>query len=187
MTPKTIVTARQDISRQATDAEKLTVLTRFLAVYPCRAPTDFRLMKPAYMQALEGVSQWALFEAERRINQNALGHAFMPSPAELRGVIDRVMKPVLERERRAAEEARRYAWPEDETPPPDEAARARMRQRYRQHCRWREANNPDTPRAKPTPPRPPRRIPDFSEERIEISDALRRKLKAKNATPEDRC
>jgi len=136
-------------------------------------------MKPAYMQALEGASQWALFEAERRINQNALGHAFMPSPSELRGEIDRVMKPILERQRRAAEEARRYAWPEDGSPRLDEAARARMRERFRQHCRWREANLPDSSRAKPQPPRPPRQIPDYSQERIEITDALRRTLKAK--------
>lgn len=138
-------------------------------------------MKPAYMQALEGVSQWALFEAERRINQNALGHVFMPSPAELRGVIDRVMKPVLERERRAAEEARRYTWPEEgASPRPDEAARARMRERYRQFCRWREANNPESTRVEP-PPRPPRQVPDYSRERIEISAALLRTLKAKEA------
>lgn len=174
--------AQPDTSRAATDTEKLTVLTRLLAVYPCRAPSDFRLMRHSYLQAMEGVCQWGLFEAELRINQNALGHGFMPSPAELRGVIDRVMKPVLERERRAAEERRRYAWPEDKTPPPDEAARARMRERYRQICRLREANTPDTPRAEPPPPpRPPRQVADYSQERIEITDALRRKLKVKGS------
>lgn len=181
MTPKTTMAPPPDMSRAATDTEKLTVLTRLFAAYPCRAPSDFRLVKTAYMQAMEGVCQWALFEAERLINQNALGHGFMPSPAEIRGVIDRVMKPVLERERRAAAERRRYAWPEDETPPPDEAALARMRERYRQLCRWRETNNPDSPRAEPPPPRPPRQVPDYSKERIEVSDALRRSLTAKEA------
>jgi len=68
------------------------------------------------MQALEGVGKWALFEAERRINQNALGHPFMPTPAELRREIDRVMEPFRERQRRAAEEERRYRWPEDNKP-----------------------------------------------------------------------
>ncbi|RVP07343.1 hypothetical protein CN083_15745 [Sinorhizobium meliloti] len=179
MTATNLPTKAPDISRLASDTDKLGVLTRLLAAYPSRTPKDFRLVKPAYLQALESVSQWALFEAERRINQNALGHGFMPSPSELRGEIDRVMKPILERRRRAAEEARRYAWPEDESPRPDEAARARMRERLRQVCRWREANPPDSPRAKPQPPRPPRQIPDYSQERIEITDALRRTLKAK--------
>ncbi|MGR9158571.1 hypothetical protein [Rhizobium leguminosarum] len=115
-TLKTTPAVRPDLSRAATDTEKLTVLTRLLAVYPCRAPSDFRLVRPAYMQALEGVGKWALFEAERRINQNALGHPFMPTPAELRREIDHVMKPFRERERRAAEEKRRYEWDEDGKP-----------------------------------------------------------------------
>lgn len=165
-----------DISRSASDTDKLVVLTRLLAAYPCRAPSDFRLMKPAYMQALEGVSQWALFEAERRINQNALGHAFMPSPAELRGVIDGVMEPFLEHQRRAAEESRRYAWPEKPTVIHDEAARARILEGFRQL----RAKYPASPRTRP-PPKPPPEIPDYSQERIAVSDALRRTLKAKES------
>jgi hypothetical protein len=179
MTTTNLPTKAPDISRLASDTDKLGVLTRLLAAYPSRTPKDFRLVKPAYLQALEGVSQWALFEAERRINQNALGHGFMPSPSELRGEIDRVMKPVLERRWRAAEEARRYEWADDDSPRRDEAAMARMRERYRQHCRWREANIPESPKANPQPPRSPRQIPDYSQERIEITDALRRTLKAK--------
>ncbi|MBB4194883.1 hypothetical protein [Rhizobium aethiopicum] len=66
--------------------------------------------------ALENVSQWGLFEAERRINQGALSHGFLPSPSELRREIDRVMEPFRERERRAAEEKRRYLWAEDDKP-----------------------------------------------------------------------
>ncbi|RWX27246.1 hypothetical protein EHH54_33860 [Rhizobium leguminosarum] len=115
-TPKTLPAVCPDITRAATDTEKLTVLTRLLAAYPCRMPSDFRLVRPAYMQALEGVGKWALFEAELRINQNALGHPFMPTPAELRREIDRAMEPFRERERRAAEEERRYRWVEDDKP-----------------------------------------------------------------------
>ncbi|MHC2456221.1 hypothetical protein ACVMIX_002862 [Rhizobium leguminosarum] len=113
MTESNLPAAQPDISREATDTEKLVVLTRLLSAYPCRTPSDFRLVRPAYMQALEDVGQWALFEAERRINQNSLGHAFMPSPSELRAEIDRVMGPFRERERRAAEERRRYTWEDD--------------------------------------------------------------------------
>ncbi|TAT82463.1 hypothetical protein [Rhizobium ruizarguesonis] len=113
MTESNLPAAQPDISRAATDTEKLVVLTSLLAAYPCRTPSDFRLVRPAYMQALEDVSQWGLFEAERRINQNSLNHAFMPSPAELRGEIDRVMEPFRERARRAAEERRLYQWPEE--------------------------------------------------------------------------
>lgn len=150
------------------------MLSSLLAAYPCRVPSDFGLVRRAYMQALEGVCQWALFEAERRINQGSLRHGFMPSPSELRGEINQVMEPI----RRAAEETRRYNWPEERSPQPDEAARARMRERYRQLCRWREANIPDSPRANPSPPRPPRQIPDYSEEPVEITAALRRTLEA---------
>ncbi|MDH6273541.1 hypothetical protein M2311_003631 [Rhizobium leguminosarum] len=113
MTESNLPAAQPDISRAATDTEKLVVLTRLLSAYPCRTPSDFRLVRPAYMQALEDVGQWALFEAERRINQNSLGHAFMPSPSELRREIDRVMEPFRERARRAAEERRLYQWPEE--------------------------------------------------------------------------
>ncbi|WP_049733865.1 hypothetical protein [Rhizobium ecuadorense] len=113
MTGLNLPAVQPDMSRAASDAEKLVVLTRLLAAYPCRTPSDFRLVKPAYMQALEGVSRWALLEAERRINQNSLGHAFMPSPSELRAQIDRVMEPFRERARRAAEERRLYQWPEE--------------------------------------------------------------------------
>ncbi|TBB88091.1 hypothetical protein [Rhizobium ruizarguesonis] len=116
MTGSNLPAAQPDISRAASDTEKLVVLTRLFAVYPCRAPSDFRLVRPAYMQALEAVGQWALFEAERRINQNALGHPFMATPAELRREIDRVMEPFRERERRAAEDERRYRWAEDDKP-----------------------------------------------------------------------
>ncbi|WP_106795301.1 hypothetical protein [Rhizobium sp. H4] len=116
MTASNLPASRPDISRAASDTEKLVVLTRLLAAYPCRMPSDFRLVRPAYMQGLEGVGKWALFEAERRINQNALGHPFMPTPAELRREIDRAMEPFRERERRAAEEKRRYKWDEDGKP-----------------------------------------------------------------------
>jgi hypothetical protein len=158
-----------DIYRPASDTEKLTVLTRLLAAYPCRTPSDFRLVKPAYMQALEGVGQWALFTAERAINQNALHHPYMPSPSEMRGQIDRAMEPFRERERRAQAEARRYAWPERLGVAQDEATRARIREGFRQL----RANYPAPPGPRP-PPRPP---PDFSQEPVEISDALRRTLK----------
>ncbi|TBD22977.1 hypothetical protein [Rhizobium ruizarguesonis] len=181
-TPKTLPMAQPDISCPATDTEKLTVLTRLLAAYPGRTPSDFRLVRPAYMQALEGVNQWALFEAERRINQNALGHGFMPSPSELRGQINRVMEPILERERRAAIEARRYRWPEDKSPPPDEAARARIAECNRKFQCWHEANRADFPRAQHPPPRPPKQISDYSHEPVEITDALRRTLKEKAAS-----
>lgn len=174
--PKILPTTQPNVSRLASDTDKLTVLTRLLAAYPNRAPSDFRLIKPAYLQALEGISQWALFEAERRINQNALGHAFMPSPAELRGEIDRVMEPFRERERRAAEEERRYAWEEGPAVRHDEASRARILEGFR---KLRE-RYPGLTRTRP-PPKPRQQIPDYSQERIEITDALRRTLNGKGA------
>ncbi|QFI65231.1 hypothetical protein EKH55_0357 [Sinorhizobium alkalisoli] len=123
--------------------------------------------------ALEGVSRWALFTAEKQINQGSLGHGFMPSPSELRREIDRVMQPFRERERRAAEERRRYGWPEEPAVIHDEASRERILKGFRQL----RANHPVSQKTPPPPPAP--KIPDYSRERIEISAALRRTLRAK--------
>lgn len=46
--------------------------------------------------ALDGVPVFALQTATKNIMRGALGHAFFPSPPELRIQCDEVMKPILE-------------------------------------------------------------------------------------------
>jgi hypothetical protein len=93
-----------------------------------------QLLLGAYEVALEGVSRWALAQATREILQGSLGHAFLPSPPELRREVDRVMAPHLAARRREAEEARRYTWEDDKpralpAPTGDPEAVARWRAR----------------------------------------------------------
>ena len=49
-----------------------------------------------YYVALEGVSRFAIQTASKAIMRGALGHAFFPSPPELRMQCDEVMKPIRE-------------------------------------------------------------------------------------------
>lgn len=61
------------------------------------------------ISALKGVSAFALSEAVDRIMQNALGHKWMPLPAELRQQCDIVMRSTREADWRAREMRRAYA------------------------------------------------------------------------------
>ncbi|CAN7518564.1 hypothetical protein LJR235_003564 [Pararhizobium sp. LjRoot235] len=162
-----------DVSRAASEAQKLAVLACLFAAYPSRAPNDFTLVRRAYLMSLEGTTEWGLFEAERAIYQGSLGHPYMPTPSELRREIDRLTKPHLERQRRAQMEQRRYAWPEELGAPHDDAARARIAEGFRKL----RANFPAPARTQPLP-RPP---PDYSQERVEVSDALRQTLREKQS------
>ncbi|MBV2144220.1 hypothetical protein KUG47_12020 [Falsochrobactrum sp. TDYN1] len=56
--------------------------------------------------ALEGVTRHGLQTATKRILQGSLGHAFLPSPPELRQECERVMKPILEARVRDNQERR---------------------------------------------------------------------------------
>jgi hypothetical protein len=55
----------------------------------------------SYFLALEGVTKYGLSTAVKAILQNALGHAFFPSPPELRGQCDKAMQPHKEARERA--------------------------------------------------------------------------------------
>lgn len=78
---------------------------------------------------MEGTTQHGLFEAVRAIIQNGLGHAFFPSPPELRMMCDEAMKHHVEMRNRIhrQEHIRRERVPE--LPPLDEAAKERQRKR----------------------------------------------------------
>lgn len=67
------------------------------------------MAEASYFLALEGVTRYGLSTAVKAILQNALGHAFFPSPPELRGQCDKAMQPHKEaREREYRRERDRY-------------------------------------------------------------------------------
>jgi len=72
---------------------------------PARESANQQIEKAAYYIALEGVTRFGLAEAVRSILKGSLGHAFFPSPPELRMQCDKAMEwPQRERERQLREE-----------------------------------------------------------------------------------
>lgn len=68
----------------------------FLSSLPSRASADDQVNIAGFYMALEGVTCHGLETATKQIMQGSLGHAFLPSPPELRQECDKVMKPILE-------------------------------------------------------------------------------------------
>jgi hypothetical protein len=88
------------------------------------------LLKATYMIALDGVTRYSLEKATKLILQGSLGHAFMPSPPELRQQCDRIMQPHQDYLRGVEERSKRYIWPEKSLAPediPDAEAKARVK------------------------------------------------------------
>jgi len=84
-------TQTQDVWTLATDGDKLKALA-LLGDLPSRQTSSAELQQATFFVALEGVTRYGLNEAVKAILQNALGHAFFPSPPELRGQVDKAMK-----------------------------------------------------------------------------------------------
>jgi hypothetical protein len=101
---------------RASPTDKLAALTA-LSVLAKRQPVEMALLRDGYLLALEGVTRRSLAEAVREIMQNSLGHAFMPTPPELRGECNRLHALHVEPTVRE----RRFRWDEDEGPPPPDA------------------------------------------------------------------
>lgn len=96
-----------------------------LSGLPSRETTAGELDNAAFMTALEGVTRHGLSEAVKFILRGALGHAFLPSPPELRIQCDKAMAwHVKEQERIAHKErlARDRIAPRQE-PTPEQKAR----------------------------------------------------------------
>lgn len=77
-----------------------------LSSLPSRASADDRINVAGFYLALEGVSRHALQTATKQIMQGSLGHAFLPSPPELRQECDKIMRPILEARARDAQDKR---------------------------------------------------------------------------------
>ncbi|PZO78459.1 MAG: hypothetical protein DI629_12235 [Mesorhizobium amorphae] len=120
-----------DVWSRATDQNILQALA-LLAGLPSRHTDEPELEQEAYFIALEGVTKWGLGEAVKATLRRKLGHAFLPSPPELRGLCDEAMRPhyaALERRRleRSLMEERAA-----DRPALTEAQKARQVERMRQ-------------------------------------------------------
>ena len=95
-------TPPKDTTRLASETDKLQALAS-LATLP--APRSFseeqdEINDKAMMDALGGVTRYALGEAVRSILRGALGHTFFPSPVELRRLCDEAQRPHSDYQRR---------------------------------------------------------------------------------------
>jgi len=84
-------TQTQDVWKPATDTDKLKALAS-LGGLPSRQTSSAEFDQATFFVALDGVTRYGLAEAVKAILQNALGHAFFPSPPELRGQCDKAMQ-----------------------------------------------------------------------------------------------
>lgn len=80
-----------DVWALATDQDKLKALASLNSL-PSRQTNEVELHEAGYFVALEGVTNHGLSEACRAILKGRLGHAFYPSPPELRLQCDEAMK-----------------------------------------------------------------------------------------------
>lgn len=80
-----------DVWKPASQEDQIKALI-LLGALPARAADDVSVDKAAYYLALEGVTRYGLSEAVKAILQGKLGHAFFPSPPELRLQCDAAME-----------------------------------------------------------------------------------------------
>jgi hypothetical protein len=96
---------------------------------PAREAGDTQVDKAAYYLALENVTRFGLAEAVKAILQGQLGHAFFPSPPELRIQCDRAMEYHKQMRERIARQERIASERLPDIPPrtADEIARHKER------------------------------------------------------------
>lgn len=140
----------QDVWKPATEADKAHALAS-LSTLPSRAVGLADVDRGAYYLALEGVTRYGLTRAVKAILQNALGHAFFPSPPELRGQCDKAMEwheamaqRIRRRERENEEFNRQIGKPVERT----EQGRARVSAAYQQFLDSYETGKADEEEAK---------------------------------------
>lgn len=113
----------------------------YLAGLPSRQSASEGIDRAVYYTALEGVTRHGLREAVKFIVKGALGHAFFPSPPELRMQCDKAMEwhvqeQVRVRRRQQIEAERPTARPE---PTADE--KRRVQEAYRRFLASYEGEN----------------------------------------------
>lgn len=87
---------RTDKQRLATEMDKLQALASLAALPAPKSfsPEQDEVNDAAMMQALHGVTYYALSEAVKAILRGALNHTFFPSPVEMRRLCDAAQLPV---------------------------------------------------------------------------------------------
>ena len=135
---------QSDVWKPATEKEKIQALVT-LSALPSRATTAGDLDNAAFMTALDGVTRYGLVEGVKAILRGSLGHAFLPSPPELRLECDKAMswheleaRRIRQRERENAEWNRQHGgWR-----PPTATEKARVAKLYADFCAGYEKKKP---------------------------------------------
>jgi hypothetical protein len=100
---------------------------------PSRATSSAEFDQQVYFLALDGTTRYGLAEAVKAIVQGALGHAFFPSPPELRMQCDKAMQwHEYERERIWQRERNRLSAPQQIPQTPE--GRERVAKAYDEFC-----------------------------------------------------
>jgi len=120
--------------RRASEQDILAALCAMEGL-PRRALDDAEMALAGYLVALEGVAAADLAEAVRRVLRGELGHAFLPSPPELRIVVDRARRDAEAPRLKLAATARlREQLADRRRTEPDAETKARVAARYAQFC-----------------------------------------------------
>lgn len=96
---------------------------------PSRATSSAEFDQQVYFIALDGTTQYGLFEAVKAILQGVLGHAFFPSSPELRMHCDKAMQHHVEVRNRIARQEQISRERPPEILPLTEEAKERQRKR----------------------------------------------------------
>lgn len=132
-------TIQQDVWSKST-ADDWRAALALLDRLPSRATSSAEFDQQVYFIALDGTTRHGLSEAVKFILRGALGHAFFPSPPELRMQCDKAM----EWHHREAERIRRqsdfqqFRKQQDEWRPATEAEKARSARVYAEFCQGYE-------------------------------------------------
>lgn len=130
-----------DVWMPATESDKLKALAS-LGGLPSRQTSSAELDEATFFVALEGATRFGLAEAIKGILRGSLGHAFFPSPPELRMECDKAMEPhERERERivrREQMERERREFAHRGEPSPE--AKARVSAAYAKFCEGYETH-----------------------------------------------
>lgn len=144
-------TTQQDVWTPATEDDFLRALA-MLSRLPSRETSSVEFDQMLYFIALKGTTQHGLFEAVTFILRGALGHAFFPSPPELRMQCDKAMEWHIRKRDRVAyreqmERERRQHAPRREPTP---ESKARVATLYADFCKgYEQASVKDTMKLDP--------------------------------------
>lgn len=130
----------QNVWKPATESEKAAALVS-LSTLPSRATSSEGIDRAAYYIALDGVTRHGLSEAVKFILKGALGHAFFPSPPELRMQCDRAMEWHEQEQTRIRRRQQIEADRPTARPEPTADQKRRVQEAYRQFLASYEGQN----------------------------------------------